>query len=256
VAGFIQGSSVVAASKAPPYQQSVEFVNVTLITLDSVYNAAVTTLSQPAEAPSARGRRVRRTRGDERERAILETAERLLEERPLHEVSVDDLARGAGISRPTFYFYFPSKEAVLLTLLDRIVDEARDRMGEAVERFAEDPPRWLRAGITAIYDTFSAHRAVTVASADALATSPEARELWARVMEGFVQVTTATIEAERARGAAPDGVPARDLAIALNRMNERVLLSTFAGQPPAVDEANVLDVLVAAWLGAVYGGPA
>src|SRR5687768_6132105 len=87
---------------------------------------------------TARGRRMRRTTGDERERAILVTAERLLEERALHEISVDDLARGAGISRPTFYFYFSSKEAVLLTLLDRMVEEARGRMGEALERFSED----------------------------------------------------------------------------------------------------------------------
>jgi AcrR family transcriptional regulator len=213
----------------------------------------VNSTAQAVDAAPVRGRRARHTRGDERERAILETAERLLEERPFHEISVDDLARGAGISRPTFYFYFPSKTAVLLSLLDRMVEEARGSMDEALARFPEDPPRWLRAGITAIYETFRSHRAVTVAGADALATSVEARELWAGVMEGFVQVTTAVIEAERARGAAPAGVPARDLAIALNRMNERVLLSTFAGQPPMMGEANVLDVLVAAWLGAVYG---
>ena len=224
----------------------------TLITLDDLYDRPV----QSTETAPTRGRRARRTRGDEREQAILQTAERLLEERALHEVSVDDLARGAGISRPTFYLYFPSKDAVLLTLLDRMVGEARGRMGEALDRFPEDPPRWLRAGITAIYETFSSHRAVTVAAADALATSAEARDLWAEVMEGFVEVTTAVIEAERARGAAPGGVPARDLAIALNRMNERVFLSTFAGQAPAVEEGNVLDVLVAAWLGAVYGAAA
>jgi AcrR family transcriptional regulator len=205
------------------------------------------------EAPSTRGRRERRTRGDDRERAILETAERLLAGRPFHEVSVDDLARGAGISRPTFYFYFPSKEAVLLTLLDRMVDEARGRIGESAERFTEDPARWLRAAITAVYEAFSAHRAVNVAAADMLSTNDEARVLWERVMEEYVQVTTAVIEAERARGAAPGGVPARDLAIALNRMNERVFLSTFAGQAPAVDEERVIDVLVAVWLGAVYG---
>lgn len=212
--------------------------------------------TQAIESPPARGRRARRTRGDERERAILETAERLLQERAFHEISVDDLARGAGISRPTFYFYFPSKDAILLTLLDRMMEEARSRIGEALERFAEDPPRWLRAGITAIYETFSEHRAVTVAGADALATNLEARELWTRVMEGFVQQVTDVIEAERARGAAPEGVPARDLAIALNRMNERVLLTTFAGQAPAVPEANLLEVLVAVWLGAIYGAGA
>jgi TetR/AcrR family transcriptional regulator, ethionamide resistance regulator len=209
--------------------------------------------STSSAARPARGRRVPRVTGDDRERAILATAERLLEDRPLHEISIDDLARGAGISRPTFYFYFPSKEAVLLTLLDRMVEEARTGQGDALDRFAEDPPHWLRQGITAIYETFRSHRAVTLAAADARAASAEVRELWARVMEQFVQETSAGIEAERARGAAPDGVPARDLAVALNLMNERVLLATFAGYTPAVDEANVIDALVAVWLGAIYG---
>src|SRR4051812_4897624 len=75
-------------------------------------------------SPAPRGRRAARPSGDDRELAILTTAERLLAERPLATISVDDLARGAGISRPTFYFYFASKDAVLLTLLDRVVAEA------------------------------------------------------------------------------------------------------------------------------------
>jgi AcrR family transcriptional regulator len=209
--------------------------------------------SPPTQSAPNRGRRARRTTGDDREQAILATAERLLAERSLHEISVDDLARGAGISRPTFYFYFPSKDAVLLTLLDRMVEEARERRGEALERFTEDPPRWLRHAITAIYDTFRSHRAVSVAGADARVTNAEVRELWARVMEGFVLETTAAIEAERARGAAPPGVPARDLAVALNSMNERVLQATFAGHEPAIDEESVVDVMLSVWLGAIYG---
>jgi AcrR family transcriptional regulator len=209
--------------------------------------------SPPTQSSPNRGRRARRTTGDDREQAILATAERLLEERPLHEISVDDLARGAGISRPTFYFYFPSKDAVLLTLLDRMVEEARERRGEALERFTEDPPRWLRHAITAIYETFRSHRAVALAAADARATSAEVRDLWARVMEGFVLETTAAIEAERTRGAAPAGVAARDLAVALNSMNERVLQATFAAQEPAIDEESVVDVMLSVWLGAIYG---
>jgi AcrR family transcriptional regulator len=201
----------------------------------------------------ARGRRARRVTGDERERAILETAGRLLGERAFHEVSVDDLARGAGLSRPTFYFYFPSKEAVLLTLIDRMVAQARELGGDAIGHLAEDPPRRWRQAITAIHDTFRAHRAVTLAAAELRATSEEARALWAGVMESFVQETAAIIEAERARGAVPAGVPARDLAIALNLMNERALHATLAGHAPAIDESRVIDTLVAVWLMALYG---
>jgi AcrR family transcriptional regulator len=201
----------------------------------------------------ARGRRSPRVSGDDRERAILETAESLLEERPFHEISIDDLARGAGISRPTFYFYFPSKEAVLLTLVDRMVEEARTGQGDALERFSEDPAHWLRRGITAIYETFRSHRAVVVAAADMRATSEEGRELWGRVMEQWIQETSVAIDVERARGAAPDGLPARDLAVALNLMNERVLLATLADYEPALDEQKAIDALVEVWLRAIYG---
>ena len=192
-----------------------------------------------------------RASGEDRERAILETAERLLAQRPLHEISVDDLARGAGISRPTFYFYFAAKEAVLLTLLDRLVEEARQ--GVALAMLASDPPGVLRQGLAAIHATFREHSAVALAASNARASSVEVRELWARVMEGFVEETSAAIEAERARGAAPAGAPARDLAVALNWMNERVLYASFAGESPALAEDALLDTLVEVWLRAIYG---
>lgn len=54
---------------------------------------------------ASRGRRASHHPSDDREQAILATAERLLREKPLADFSVDDLAKGAGISRPTFYFY-------------------------------------------------------------------------------------------------------------------------------------------------------
>jgi AcrR family transcriptional regulator len=206
--------------------------------------------SRTDAAPSPRGRRAARISGEDRERAILETAERLLGERPLQEISVDDLARGAGISRPTFYFYFASKDAVLLALLDRLVEQAR--RGVALAFLAEDPPAVLRESVRAIRDTFREHSAIALAASAARATSGEVRELWARVMETFVQETTAAIEAERARGAAPPGVPARDLAIALNWMNERVLHASFEGEAPAIAQEAMLDTLVAVWLRAIY----
>jgi TetR/AcrR family transcriptional regulator, ethionamide resistance regulator len=214
---------------------------------------AVASPPTSTDSRPARGRRAPRVSGDERERSILETAERLLEDRSFHEISIDDLARGAGISRPTFYFYFPSKEAVLLTLVDRMVEEARTGQGDALERFSEDPAYWMRQSVTAIYETFRSHRAVVVAAADMRSTSEEGRELWARVMEQWIQETTAAIEMERARGAAPDGLPARDLAVALNLMNERVLLATLAEHEPALDEEKAIDVLVDVWLRAIYG---
>src|SRR5215469_14671814 len=130
--------------------------------------------SKAKPAPTGRGRRAARANGDEREKAILETAERLLEERPLSEISVDDLARGAGISRPTFYFYFPSKDAVVLTLIDRLVEEARGGREAAVAKLLEDPRAGWREGIEAFYEAFRARRGLILAGAELRATNPEA----------------------------------------------------------------------------------
>jgi TetR/AcrR family transcriptional regulator, ethionamide resistance regulator len=202
---------------------------------------------------SSRGRRSRHPSGDDRERDILSTAERLLAERPLRDISVEDLARGAGISRPSFYFYFPSKEAVVLSLVDRVVAEAQSARAAALERAGEDALEFWRRALTAIHDTFKSHRAVSVIAARLFADDAEVRRQWLSVIEGFVGDMVAAIEAERARGAAPPGPPARDLAIALTWMNETALLASFSGWDPSIDEEHVQDTMITIWSRAIYG---
>jgi AcrR family transcriptional regulator len=207
-----------------------------------------------AHAPPSRGRRSSRPSGDDRELAILTTAERLLDERPLAEISVDDLAKGAGISRPTFYFYFPSKDAVLLTLFDRMMQEADATFDGLAEKLSSrDPLQVCRDGISAFFLTFGRHRAVTLAGAAVRATNPELRELWSKFMQKWVDHTATLIRAERERGAAPDTVPAEDLAVALNLMNERAMNSALAVEPPAVVDNRVVETLAYVWFTSIYG---
>src|SRR5215212_1040595 len=132
-------------------QQLVDFVD------------AMEAASKPRSAGKGRGRRGTRASGDDRERAILETAERLLEERPLSEISVDDLAKGAGISRPTFYFYFPSRDAVVLTIIERMVPAitAASRQ-EAMALLPENPRAGLTQLLEEIYDAFLERKAVVL----------------------------------------------------------------------------------------------
>ena len=204
-----------------------------------------------------RGRRAPRISGDDRQRAILTTTERLLDSRPLQEISIEAIAAGAGISRSSFYFYFASKEAVLLSLLDGVVAEADAAREAALAGVADSSLEMIcRASIAAFHDTFRAHRAVTLAAADAGPSTPEVRELWSRVMEGWIEETAALVDAHRPATEAPGGVRSRDLAVALNLMNERVLHAAFAGEHPAVGEPDVVEALVAVWLGAIVGRPA
>jgi AcrR family transcriptional regulator len=210
-------------------------------------------VTTPAARSAPRGRRTARLSGDHRELAILRTAERLLTERPLSAISVDDLARGAGISRPTFYFYFASKDAVLLSLLDRVVAEADAATLDASLLPAAGPREGWRRTIATYFETFRAHRALTLAWTEARSTNAEVRELWARVFDGWAERCAAAIEAERLRGAAPSGPTARDLAILLTSMTERAMYATFSGDGPAVAESAVVDALLEVWLRSIYG---
>ncbi len=207
-------------------------------------------------ARSPRGRRSTRPSGDDREQAILATAEQLLRERSLADISVDDLAKGAGLSRPAFYFYFPSKDAVLLSLLEPLIARADSEFDGAVHRLPADPRRVWRNGIKAFFAAFGSHRAVARAGMAALATSAEFRAMWSSFMQKWIDQTTVMINAERARGAAPETIPAADLATSLNHMNERTMMAALSAEQPAVVEDRVVDTLAHIWVSSIYGDSA
>jgi TetR/AcrR family transcriptional regulator, ethionamide resistance regulator len=210
----------------------------------------VTTVGQTR---ALRGRRSVRPSGDEREQAILATAERLLEKSSFAGISVDDLAKGAGLSRPTFYFYFKSKEAVVLSLLEPVIARADAEFDGAVQRLPADPRRVWRNGIKAFFTAFSSHRPLARAATEALATSSELRSVWSGFMQKWIDQTAAMITAERERGAAPETIPAVDLATSLNQMNERTMMAALSADAPAVDEDRVVDTLTHIWVSSIYG---
>ncbi|MDR7287270.1 AcrR family transcriptional regulator [Mycolicibacterium senegalense] len=209
------------------------------------------TSSSTTRAP--RGRRAARPSGDDREAAILATARQLLETKKFADISVDDLAKGAGISRPTFYFYFPSKEAVVLSLLDPLVKRADTGFDSALEDMPAEPRRAIRRGIEIFFSSFGSDPAIARAGTEALDSSPEFRAFWSGLMQKWIALTASLITAERRRGAAPETIPAMDLATSLNLMNERTMMAALGAEQPAVAHDKVVDTLAHIWLTSIYG---
>lgn len=71
--------------------------------------------------------RTRKT-GPRREQ-ILKAAEKIFAEKGFHETTISDIARGAGLSEPTLYEYFASKEEILFT----IPEETSCQLGELID---------------------------------------------------------------------------------------------------------------------------
>jgi TetR/AcrR family transcriptional regulator, ethionamide resistance regulator len=204
-------------------------------------------------ASPSRGRRAARPSGDERQQAILDTATRLIQRRSFADISVDDLAKGAGISRPTFYFYFASKEAVLLSLMDPLIKRADTGFDNAMDTMPAEAHQAIRRGIEIFFSSFGSHPATARAGAEAVHSSPEFRAIWAGLMQKWIGLTAALINAERQRGAAPETLPALDLATSLNLMNEKMMMATLADDRPSVEHDRVVDTLTHIWLTSIYG---
>ncbi len=86
------------------------------------------------------------TKGDQRERALLDAARLVFREKSISQVTIDELAGAAGIARSGFYFYFESKQALLAALVDQVIGENDQEMAEWLAADGLDRPA-LRLGL-------------------------------------------------------------------------------------------------------------
>ena len=82
-------------------------------------------MGDPADRPPATDR------GRRRRAEILDAAEELFLASGFHAVSVDDLGSAAGITGPGLYRHFPSKDALLMAVLDRIWERLAPAVAQA-----------------------------------------------------------------------------------------------------------------------------
>ena len=191
-------------------------------------------------------------KGDLKERAILATCERLLSERPLREIGVDELAAGAGISRSSFYFYFESKNAVLRALVGRVADEMYAEAEGWLEHEDDSPEVTVSRSIGAAAQQWRDHGPVLRAAVQTWGSVPELRAFWEDVVRRFVKQSAARIAEERESGTAPPGPDPEALAKALIWMNERCFYTTSLGADPSLDDDELVPTLTAIWLRSIY----
>ena len=111
------------------------------------------------------GRRRRRT-PEAAEREIVDAAEALLREKPFRELTVDDLMRRTGLSRPSFYVYFRDRHDLVLKVVEHIGGELF-AMSERWYEGTGDGPVLVREAIDGVVGVFAAHGPVLRALADA-----------------------------------------------------------------------------------------
>lgn len=69
-----------------------------------------------------------------RQAEILEIATELFREKGYHATSLDDIANRVGFTKPAIYYYFDSKEDILFSIVDAIVEGGLQRISEIASR--------------------------------------------------------------------------------------------------------------------------
>lgn len=133
--------------------------------------------------------------------AILDATDRLLASRGFRKVTIDDIAAEAGVSRRTVYMYFPSKEEVGLSSIDRVVETTYAHLA-ALAAGKGDPARILRKilveRVLRRLDSVSAYRTSLDELFEAVRPAYMARRR--RHFEREVALVAGVLAAGRARG--------------------------------------------------------
>jgi AcrR family transcriptional regulator len=95
----------------------------------------------------------------ERREQLLDVAKAIAEERGFHAVSIDAVARGAGITRPVVYAQFDDLEGLLHALVDREEQAALDQLAAVIPDApgGREPDELVLTGLRAFLEAVQAN---------------------------------------------------------------------------------------------------
>ena len=79
-----------------------------------------------------------------RQRELINVAARLFAQRGYHAVGINDISGELGLTGPAFYRHYPSKEALLIAVLDEAISSHLEEVGDLVASIS-DPLETMRA---------------------------------------------------------------------------------------------------------------
>jgi AcrR family transcriptional regulator len=190
--------------------------------------------------------RKRRMRAPERREQLLEVARKVFGRRGYHTVTMDAVAREAGVTKPILYDHFPSKRELYLSLLEADLANLKERLGEALETSKGNRER-IRGSFQAYFDFVDDHaEGFRLVMQEAVGSERESREKVFRFRDEVLEQVTEVI-ARESRGNL-DRREAADVALGLIGMVETVAQRD-AGAAKE-QRAKTVDTLVRlAWRG-------
>jgi AcrR family transcriptional regulator len=200
-------------------------------------------------ATASASRTVRRRRREDVRAQLVDAMVELADGASFGELTVDEIARRAGLSRSAFYFYFQDKHDLLSAAA-----------AEVVEELYEQADRWwhgegeaealVRRALTGVASLYARHRRLLGLAVEVSTYDREFGGVWRALVGRFVD---ATVEHVRVEQEANRVGPLDPLATAepLVWMTERCLWLFLGTGERSVDD--VVDELAPVWMATIYG---
>ena len=203
----------------------------------------VRTLSRRPESPTEKRQAI--------EAAVLQAMEDLLAEGATYAtLSVERIAKRAGISRTAFYFYFADKRELLMRLASKLSDELYAE-ADAWWSGAGDGPEQLSAALGKIAAVYRAHGPLVCAIVELSTYDEVVGPFWQALVGRFVDASAERISTEVSAGKAVALGP-EPTAFALVWMTERTLHQMVV-QDGGIPGDELVRALADVWVATVYG---
>jgi AcrR family transcriptional regulator len=194
------------------------------------------------------------TRRQAVEASLLQAVEDLLTEgRCYTELSVEQIAARAGISRTAFYFYFNDKRHVLMRLVERVSELFYAQAERWWNGSVPDEPAQLREIFANVLRLWREHASVLTAIVETAGYDQEIAAFWRGLMDGFTTATRDHLESE-ARAGRGSGLDPEAAAWVVVWMTERAWYQHVTH--PAISDDALLDALTHAVWCTAHGAPA
>jgi AcrR family transcriptional regulator len=180
--------------------------------------------------------------------------EQLLKERALNQLSVADIIDAAGVSRTSFYAYFPSKTAVIAACLRQVMDQVMVAVRPFHTQAGGDTETAIRLSLHQWVEVCKTHGALLRAVSEEWPHDEVLCALWFEMLETVTAGTAKVIRGARASGQAPAGADARALAACLMWGYERVLHVALVGDAVGLPDPDAMvEPLAQMMVGGLYG---
>jgi TetR/AcrR family transcriptional regulator, ethionamide resistance regulator len=192
-----------------------------------------------------------RERRQKARRRVIASALRLAEKSPFRDLTIDEIARSADVSRPAFYTHFSDKEELLLAA----VAEVSEQLYEMADRWwhgVGPPAERVRRAIDGVVSVYAGEARLLRIAAEVSTYDEEVRALWFDIAERFIQATDDHIRSEQDTGLIPRTLEPRSTAESLFWMAERCCY-VYLGRGERTPK-QVVDALAPVWIAALYPG--